>query len=123
MTIARTFSFYDPKTGEFTGETISGSSPNLFALNIHEARPAIEGRYSRETHQVDLSGVTPRVVLRDKPRELSALEQHHNALAQIRTLEESQHRALREYTLNQSAEALDRLHLIDNQIAALRKQL
>lgn len=119
----RIFCYYDPKTGEFTGERFSAKTPAAIALNVHADRPAIEGDFSRDTHRVDLSGSEPKAVPRDIPRELSAEELRHKTLAQIQALEASQARALREVLLSPGNGNLDRLQVIEDQIVALRKQL
>ena len=51
------FSFYDPATGELTGETFGTNDPDeaVVKLNVREDRPAVEGLHNHRTHRVDLA--------------------------------------------------------------------
>jgi len=65
MSAFRHFSFYDPQTGELTGDTVGSTDPRVIELNVSDKRPAIEGLHNRWTHRVDLG--TKKVVPKDTP--------------------------------------------------------
>jgi len=115
----RHFSFYDPATGDFTGDHFSSDDELAVSLNT-TGRPAIEGRHSHLTHRVDLA--TKTVVPRDTPRPQTRLERRHEALAKIHALEARQSRVIREFLLG-DAGAKEGLQAIDDEIAKLRAEL
>jgi hypothetical protein len=55
MSAIRHFSFYNPTTGELTGETFGSTDPVAVRLNVTQKRPAVEGLHNRYTHRVDLA--------------------------------------------------------------------
>lgn len=116
----KTWSVYD-EAGDFTGAILRGTRE--FALaNIPPGCGVIEGHFDRNRMKVDLE--TERVVDRDKPRELSAIESQIKARRAIVRLEAKQGRAVRELALDPNSEAARaRVLEIDAEIAEHRKAL
>jgi len=113
------FSFYDPVTGELTGEHFSSSDPMGVALNVTEARPAVEGRHDHKTHRVDLKSM--QIVPHTEAPPPHPVDVRYDLLAQIAALEAKQHRAVREFLLGKGG--ADRLREMDDAIAAIRTSL
>lgn len=141
----KTHSFYDLTTGLFTGQTFScdvadpPTYARLLAANLPPGCASIEGAHDRENYRVDLASgevidYQPPQPSADHEWDAAAKRWQLNAIAaaaqvakevaltRIQALEASQHRAVREAALGDAA-AIIRLRTIDQQIAALRKQL
>lgn len=117
------YSYYDPATGLFTGDTFGTTDENAVSLNVHAARPAVEGRHDHRTKRVDLA--TMEVVDYQPPPPTAAVlkaRRGAEALSQIGALEAMQPRVVRELLLGAPA-AKDRLQAIDDAIAKLRSDL
>lgn len=120
-------SFYDPSTGLFVGRRFSGPAQKLEA-NTPEGLVAIEGHHDPASKRVDLASgeVVDYAPAVDATAVAAseAAERRANALARIRALEERQHRAVREMSLDPTnTDARARLESIEGQIAQLRAQL
>jgi hypothetical protein len=133
------WSFYDPQTGLFSGQTHGAPDASHLAANTPSGTVALLGLYDHLSQQVDVS--TGAVIAYQPPSpgaefvwdapssrwRLSAAAQaaqgaRKAAAGRIAQLEASQHRALRELALG-STTALARLQSIDAQIVALRAAL
>jgi len=136
----KTWSFYDPVTGELHGTVFSSTNERFLASNTPSGYLPIEGRLDAALHRVD--PVTKQVVVRDEPLRPPRPSEEHSwdghrwrappptpeqkaqmsVRVQIAALEVSQARAVREHLLG-DPKALERLAQIDNRIAELRKEL
>lgn len=111
------YSFYDEKTGVFTGRRYSGKAVKE---NTPQGLAAIEGTHDRRTHRVDLD--TGEVVPYQAPPD--AQQQRDRAQARIATLERAQQRPSRELAIDpDNAEARRRIEAIDAEIAQLRTRV
>lgn len=144
------FSFYDPKSGLFTGEYYATTDENAVKLNVTDVRPAAAGRHDHLSKKFDLDkksvvdyqppAPSADHVWDDKTKRwvLSAdaaarAKAKSTAGAAIAQLEASQHRVVRELTLNLAGArafgpgehdaATARLKAIDDEIAKLRTAL
>lgn len=118
------YSYYDPATGLFTGDTFGTTDEAAVALNVHAERPAVEGRHDPRMRRVDLA--TGEVVDYAPPApaaEVLKAQRAAAALEQIAVFEAAQPRAVREMLLLGTPAARARLAAIDEHIAALRTQL
>lgn len=135
--MTRTWSFYDPATGEFIGRTFTGPDTAL-AINTPRGLVALEGAHDHRIMRVNLdTGALEQ--WRDPPPpgrhewdgaawKPTRLEERRTALARIAALEASQARPLREMALALAAgsddpDAATRVAAIDAEIAALRAVL
>ncbi|HRC61635.1 MAG TPA: hypothetical protein PLX85_00240 [Dehalococcoidia bacterium] len=133
--MSRTWSFYDPATGEFTGRTYSGSPAGL-ELNTPDGCSAFEGSVDHETMRVNPE-TDALEQWRDPPPSadhvwdaagqawrLSRTAQQRDVLARIGELEAQQLRPLRELALDPaSAQARSRVQAIETEISLLRALL
>jgi len=131
--MTRTWSFYDPATGEFIGRTFAGPDTAL-AINTPRGMVAFEGDHDHRTMRVNLgTGALER--WRDPPPSRdhqwqagqwvrSRVAARREALAQIVALEAQQLRPLRELAVDpDNPIARERLTSLDAQIAELRELL
>jgi hypothetical protein len=131
----KTVSFYDPKTGLFTGQRYSGPESGV------PSGAYVEGEWHPASSRVETSSVDGELVALAVPREVpdghtwhapaaSFIEQSKldrakrdaEARAELASLDASQHRALLEHALG-DPEALERLRAIHARKAEVRKEL
>lgn len=132
------YSYYNAKTGAISDFRFSGSEKNA-KLNTPAEHVAIAGRLDPLSQRVDVE--TKEVVDWQPPPPdnnhewnaerrryvkkgdvIAAERRDRHARTRIAELEGRQQRALREYTLGDSA-AIDRLRAIDDEIKTLRSDL
>jgi len=122
--VKKTVSLYDPKTGFFTGQTVSCREDRI-AQNVPSGLAAKEGTFDHRSQRVDVT--SGQVVSYERPA--SALEaerraaQVRDARQRIAALERSQLRPMRELAIDpNNVEAKRRLQEIETEIAGLRPQ-
>lgn len=125
------WSMYDLKTGILTGRVYLCTVDKFLNMNIPDGCGAVEGRYDPSKFRVDVQNpssagdgtmtfnVVDYMPAAATPEQSNALKRDE-LIAQIVTLETSQHRAHREATLTGDH---TRLQAIDDQIVALRAKL
>lgn len=134
----KTWSFYDPATGRFTGKRFTGNERTLEA-NRPQGLAAIEGEHDHlSRHVVDEEVVDWQPQQPDaehewnadskrwqRRREVIELEERSTlAVEEIHRLEASQLRPMRELALNPANEdARERLNAIEQQIVMHRARL
>jgi hypothetical protein len=119
----RVFSFYRESDGLFTGRRITTNDMAALKRDTPEGCVALEGRYDRCRHRVDLA--TGEVIIDESLSADRDRERRRNAALQaIEELERRQHRPMRELAADPgNVEAAQRLAEIDEQIAQLRAQM
>lgn len=121
----KTWSFFDPATGLFSGRGFSGTEMAL-SENTPDGLVPIEGTYDRRSQRID---VATGAVVAHEPTAPEIAADSHAALKRQRrqrivALEQKQLRPLREIAIDPSnAEAKQRLQEIDDEIAAKRAEL
>lgn len=131
------WTFYDPSTGRLLGSGGTFKDEAMMRANLPEGMAAIEGRHDHECQCVDLETMTVVDFVPEQPSEehewdgeskrwalsRAALDSRATRDA-IQKLEMSQHRPLRELSIDpNNAKARQRLADLDARIAALREKL
>lgn len=112
-------SFYDPKTGLFTGRMFIGPARTV-ELNTPSGCKAMPGKYDHRSQRVDLE--TGEVVAYEAPPDPRA--RRRKVRQRIASLERRQLRPLRELALNpEDSDTRARLAALDGEIAKQREQL
>jgi hypothetical protein len=118
------WSFYDPETGLFSAKKFSAPSSraDAIALNTPPGLVAIEGEFDFRRHRFDLesgSVVDDPELSVDHERRTNDDRERSDALAQIKELEERQHRRVREILSREHPELAE----IETQIEERRQRL